>query len=317
MKHTPESLAHRVIRSAVDWSSVGRTLAAYLASRFTYRSFEEWSERIRSGEITVNGVAAAPEYILQLHDIIEYRPGDLPEPEADLNYRIIYEDEFLWVIDKPGNLCVHPSGPFFRHTLWHLLSSRYGEVHLVNRLDRETSGLLLAARDARTAAKLGRPDYPIVKEYLVLVSGVFASAMDAVGRLVPDRLSAVRKKRRFIGDNESGSECEGESCRTRLFPERVGKKFSLVRAVLETGRMHQIRATMFSLGYPVVGDKLYGVDETIFLRLRDGKISAADREKLILDRQALHSARLSFPHPVTGEAMEFTTVPDFASFDLG
>ena len=315
MKHTPESLAHRVIRSAADWSSAGQTLTSFLASRFTYRSAPEWRQRIASGEITVNGKAADPEYRLVMHDIIEYRPGDLPEPEANCDYKIVYEDDALLVIDKPANLCVHPSGPFFRHTLWHLLSSRYGEIHLVNRLDRETSGLMLAAKDPQTAAKLARPGYPIGKEYLALVFGTFDHPVDAAGFLVPDRLSAVRKKRKFVrGDSpEAGN---GESCRTLLVPEKSGRRFSLVRAVLETGRMHQIRATLFSLGFPLVGDKLYGPDETIFLKLRDNLVSDADREKLILDRQALHSARLAFRHPVDGRELEFSTEPDFRSFPL-
>ena len=310
MKHTPESLAHRVIRSAVDWSSVGQTLVQFLASRFTYRSESEWRQRIASGEITVNGKPADPEYRLAMHDIIEYRPGDLPEPEADMNYKIVYEDGSLLVIDKPANLCVHPSGPFFRHTLWHLLSSRYGEIHLINRLDRETSGLMLAAKDTKTAAKLTSPGFRIGKEYLALVFGSFDHAIDAAGFLVPDRLSAVRKKRKFVFPDspEAGS---GESCRTLLRPEKSGKRFSLVRAMLETGRMHQIRATLFSLGFPLVGDKLYGPDESIFLKLRDNLVTDADREKLILDRQALHSARLAFRHPADGRELVFDSEPEF------
>ena len=315
MKHTPESLAHRVIRSAADWSSAGQMLVKFLASRFTYRSEPEWRQRIASGEITVNGKAADPEYRLAMHDIIEYRPGDLPEPEANCDYKIVYEDDALLVIDKPANLCVHPSGPFFRHTLWHLLSSRYGEIHLVNRLDRETSGLMLAAKDPQTAAKLARPGYPINKEYLALVFGTFDHPVDAAGFLVPDRLSAVRKKRKFVPEDSPEAK-NGESCRTILVPEKCGGRFTLVRAILETGRMHQIRATLFSLGFPLVGDKLYGPDETIFLKLRDNLVSDADREKLILDRQALHSARLAFRHPVDGRELEFSTEPDFRSFPL-
>lgn len=108
----PESLDRRVIRTSVDWSGSGIALDIYLAGRFTYRSLEEWRDRIRGGEILLNGELSAPDRILALHDRIEYFPGDLPEPEADLRYRIAYEDEELLVVDKSGNLCVHPSGPF-------------------------------------------------------------------------------------------------------------------------------------------------------------------------------------------------------------
>ena len=96
-------------------------LASFLASRFTYRTREEWCERIAKGEIKINGKEAQPDAILNLHDLIEYIPQDIAEPPADLNYSIIHEDDNVIVINKPGNLCVHPSGPFFKHTLWHLL----------------------------------------------------------------------------------------------------------------------------------------------------------------------------------------------------
>ena len=114
LKQQFDSLERRVIRSSIDWSGAGLALDQFLAGRFTYRSLEEWRERIRTGEILLNGALAEPDRRLELHDSVEYFPGDLPEPEADLNYRIAYEDETLLVIDKPGNLCVHPSGICFR-----------------------------------------------------------------------------------------------------------------------------------------------------------------------------------------------------------
>ena len=304
LKRQFDSLERRVIRSSIDWSGAGLTLEQFLAGRFTYRSLEEWRERIRTGEILLNGILAEPDQRLELHDSVEYFPGDLPEPEADLNYRIAYEDETLMVIDKPGNLCVHPSGPFFRHTLWHLLSTRFGEIHLVNRLDRETSGLLIVAKNSAAAAKLGRRGWPVRKEYLALVSGRFEQEVDAAGFLVPDTESVVRKKRRFVaGERPPAGAVHPESVRTLLAPEEIGERFSLVRATPVTGRLHQIRATLFSLGFPLVGDKLYGVEERFFLKLRSGELSEADREKLILPRQALHSTLLEFRHPVSGEVV--------------
>ena len=198
MKEEYENLERRVIRSSVDWSGAGFTLAEYLAGRFTYRAIDEWRDRIAAGEIMLNGELSDPERRLELHDRIEYFPADIAEPEADLDYRIAYEDDALLVVDKPGNLCVHPSGPFFKHTLWHLLSSKYGKIHLVNRLDRETSGLLVAAKNPKAAAKLGKPGWPMRKEYLALVFGNFADRIEAYGFLVPDLASVVRKKRRFV-----------------------------------------------------------------------------------------------------------------------
>lgn len=302
MKHPFEDLAHRVIRSSVDWSGNGLRLDDYLAARFTYRSCGEWRERIVRGEIMVNDAPARPEQLLALHDKLEYFPGDLPEPEAELSYRVAYEDEELLIVDKPGNLCVHPSGPFFRHTLWHLLCTKYGKIHLVNRLDRETSGLLIAAKNPKAAAKLGSPAWPVKKEYLALVFGRFSERIEAYGFLLRDTSSAVRKKRRFVfGSRPPEGALEVESARTVLIPELCGTKGSLVRALPETGRLHQIRATLFSLGYPLFGDKLYGPDDSLYCKLRAGGITAEDYAKLIVPRQALHSAKLEMRHPTTNE----------------
>ncbi len=303
------NLERRIIRSAVDWSSAGLTLIDFLAGRFTYRSAEEWLARISSGEIMINGALSAPEYVLRLHDKVEYFPSDIAEPEADLNWQCVYEDDALLVIDKPGNLCMHPAGPFFRHTLWHSLCSKYGGIHFVSRLDRETSGLLIACRNGADAARLSRPPHP-EKHYQVLVEGDFPEEKDAAGFLISDAGSPVRKKRRFVPGDYPPSGADGiERAHTSFRLLMRGNGFSLVEAVPHTGRMHQIRATCFSLGFPVVGDKLYGPDDGIYLRLRRGEISAADRAALRIPRQALHSAYLKFRHPVSGETMEFTSPP--------
>ena len=218
----PESLDRRVIRTSVDWSGSGIALDIYLAGRFTYRSLEEWRDRIRGGEILLNGELSAPDRILALHDRIEYFPGDLPEPEADLRYRIAYEDEELLVVDKSGNLCVHPSGPFFRHTLWHLLCSKYGRIYLVNRLDRETSGLLIAAKNPRTAAKLGRPGWLIRKEYLALVFGRFDTPVAA--------LASTAKRRTWLNTMEDFLlwRARPDGALLELLPEALKEKRALV-----------------------------------------------------------------------------------------
>ena len=290
----------RIVRCAADWSSVSLPLVRFLAGRFTYRDLDGWRERIVSGEITVNGAKVSPEYPLAMHDVIEYRPADIVEPEADLDYRVAYEDEALLIVDKPGNLCVHPSGPFFRNTLWYLLTAKYGEIHLLSRLDRETSGLLAVAKEKSIARRMSRAR--AVKEYLAVVHGAFDRETEAAGWLVDDTASAIRKKRRFVAELTEGA-IRPERAATRLTPERIGAEFSLVRAFPETGRMHQIRATLFSLGFPVAGDKLYGLDELCYLKLRRGELTDADRAQLRIGRQALHSARLTLTHPLSGEEL--------------
>ncbi len=292
----------RIIRTSVDWSCTGMSLLQFLSGRFTYRSADEWAERIRGNEITLNGKTVAPEYILQMHDCIEYHPQDIPEPPARKDFRIVYEDDDILVIDKPGNLCVHPSGPFYQNTLWYLLRQNYPHIHFVNRLDRETSGLLLAAKSPEAARKIAETDAVSNKTYLAIVHGNFTEKIDASGFLVSAN-SVVRKKRHFIMENPE--ELTGETSVTYLSPEKSGANFSLVRAVLGTGRTHQIRATLCSLGFPLVGDKLYGLNENFFLKQKSEDFTPEELAQLILRRQALHSTSFTFKHPASGETMEF------------
>ena len=308
MKHTPQSLERRKVRSAIDWSCCGQTLLNYLVSRFSYRDSAAWRQVIESGEITVNGRQEPPEKILQLHDQVEYQPKELPEPPAEMHYKVVYEDRDLLVIDKPGNLCVHPAGPFFKHTLWHMLCSKYGEIHFINRLDRETSGLMIAAKNKETAAKFTGKERIRKKVYTVLVHGFFDKSVLARGFLAKDYNSSIRKKRHFHLTEPQGP-CE--SAETLLEPLKSNGGFSLVRATLFTGRMHQIRATLCSLGYPVAGDKLYGPDEELYLKQKTDSITENDWKKLIFKRQALHASQLIFEHPVTGEELAFESPADF------
>ena len=293
----------RIIRTSVDWSNTGMVLVQFLAGRFTYRTLDEWSERIKSGEITLNGKPVSPEYLLQMHDCIEYHPQDIPEPPARKDYRIVFEDESILVIDKPGNLCVHPSGPFYQNTLWYLLRQNYPHIHFVNRLDRETSGLLLAAKSPDAARKIAENDAVSNKSYLAIVHGCFTGNIDASGFLVSAN-SLVRKKRRFIKENPEN--LPGETSITYLSPEKSGENFSLVRAVLGTGRTHQIRATLYSLGFPLVGDKLYGVNENFFLKQKSEDFTPEELAQLILKRQALHAESFTLHHFATGEKMHFS-----------
>ncbi len=294
-----DALKQRVISTRISRNrGAGWTLLDYLAARFTYRDRDGWRERIAAGELRINGVTAPPERVLAEGELLSYHPGDLPEPPVDLTWRVVYEDEHFRIIDKSGNLPVHPAGPFYRHTLWFELRRAFGGIHLVNRLDRETSGLLLVAGHAEAARRLSRT--VCRKEYLALVFGAFTDPVEAEGMLLPDSGSAVRKKRRFVFAGTAASEGRGEFAATRLEPVAVRADVSLVRALPRTGRLHQIRATLCSLGFPLLGDKLYGPDERIYLKIRENRIDAADRALLRMPRQALHAASLTFRHPFTG-----------------
>jgi len=311
--------------TAINQSDAGTILLDWLVARFTYCSQAAWEGFIASGELTVNGRPCEAARILSPGDLVRFAPSAQEEPPVDQGYTIIREDPDWLVVDKPPNLPCHPGGRFFMHTLWYLLRQDYGTVHFIGRLDRETSGLVLIARHPQEARRLQhlQAENRILKTYLVLVHGDFPPSLIAKGYLYPDASSRARKKRRYIGiaaDKDSGTHMDAladdaapgaESCETRFsLVERSGG-LSLVRASLITGRTHQIRATLCSLGFPVVGDKLYGLDEGFFLRFVEGTLSEADRNRLILDHQALHAERLEFTDR-TGELVRLESPPHFS-----
>lgn len=293
----------RRVRADIRSFEAGKTLIDLLSDRFTYQDRRAWGRMIDRGKVFVNGCRTGAGRVLRAGDRLVCDMGDLPEPTVDVNWRVLYEDEALLAVDKPGNLPCHPGGRYFRNTLWSALGRRMRieNVRFINRLDRETSGVVVIAKTRADAAACqeawgaGR----VRKRYAVIAEGAnFPEAVDATGRLVLDTNGPVRKKRRFA----TGSG-DGMPCRTRFFRIGTENGMTLVMALPETGRMHQIRATLWSLGFPVTGDKLYGVDAALFLRFIEDRLSAADRARLRIDRQALHAAELVFPHPRTGRIM--------------
>ena len=112
-------IATRIDRRCHNWSVI-----QLLTTRFTYRDEAGWRERLAAGEFTIDGKTASPEDILQEGMTLQYHPSDLQEPEVDLRYSVCYEDDALLVIDKSGDLPVHPAGVFYYHTLWYLLAEK-------------------------------------------------------------------------------------------------------------------------------------------------------------------------------------------------
>lgn len=293
--------AGRRVATRIAAEEAGNRLDAWLAGRFTYHTRSRWQQVIGAGRITVNGAPARPACRLRAGDEIRFAVDDLAEPPVDDRVAVLREDSWFLAVDKPAPLPCHPAGPFFRHTLWHLLRERFGEVHLVNRLDRETSGIVLVARSPEAAAALAASG--LRKRYLAIVEGRFPEACAAVGHLVADGGCEVRKRRRFLPAGTVAPDplpADAETSRTRFRRLGTDGTLSLVEAELETGRTHQIRATLLALGHPLVGDKLYGPDPGIFLRFAQDRLTPDDQVRLRLPRQALHAHRLDFAHPGDG-----------------
>lgn len=291
----------------------GQRMLDFLASRFTYRSRDEWQQELLAHRFLLNGGQALnPQTLLQAGDRLIYLLPEIVEPPVDTNYAVLYEDADLLAVDKPSNLPCHPGGRYFQHTLWALLREKHGlkSPCLINRLDRETSGIVLIAKNKKTARHCNQQfaECRVHKSYLVLVEGEFpASGQEAQGCLALDPVSAIRKKVRFYPAGVEGDlpPVTAQACSTSVQRLHYANSLSLLRAKPRTGRCHQIRATLLSLGFPVVGDKLYGLDEQFFLRFQQDRLTGSDHKRLRLHRQALHAELLGLQHPSSGSELEF------------
>ena len=232
-------------------------------------------------------------------------PQELPCPR---HFVVIHEDARVRVIDKPALLPVHASAKFYFNTLTRVISERYPdepEQQIVHRLDRETSGCLVIARDKEAAATLKQAwehKTSVDKQYLAVVRGTPPWPATGEATLVLDsplRLSQPTDPTR-LPNVRMLPDATGLAAITKVSVERAGATYSLVRCHLITGRQHQIRAHLAHAGFPIVGDKLYGHGDDAFIRYCDEGLVPELAALFVLPRHALHAARVTFPHPEGG-----------------
>ncbi len=213
---------------------------------------------------------------------------------------IVHEDERLLVVAKPGDVVCHPSkaGPWSSLVGATREYTQLPTMHLIFRLDRETSGLVVLAKDARMASQLQRAmqERTVGKVYLAVLTGELAAPVTVNQPIGDDRTSPV-----FI---KSAVSEEGQASVTHFAPLAVGRGFTLARVVTETGRKHQIRVHAHWLGHPLVGDKIYGPDALCYLEFIDHGWTPELAVKLLLPRQALHCAEIDLR--ATGVEQVFT-----------
>jgi len=279
----------RMIESAVPAEFAGLRLDLYLSKRFSYLSRTAWQREIESGRVLLNGLVM---FNVKKHvsegDRVLYNPPSLEEPEVDFNYSLIFENDNYIVVNKTGNLPVHPAGIFFKNTLVISLEEKTGiKFFPVHRLDRETSGAILLGKSAEAASSVQKKFSNVSKEYIAVVRGVPEGSFSVDVPIGPARNSLIKKKREAYHG-------AAETALTHFERLSTAGDYSLVKAVLVTGRMHQIRVHLKYAGHPIVGDKMYSDDETIYLDYVESGLTPEIISRAGFHRCALHSSVIIF-----------------------
>ena len=281
----------RIITYVIDTTSAGLRIEQYLRRRgYSYQNLTQLKKMHES--ILLNGVWSYMRTSLKDGDILTVHIQETESspniPPVKLPLDIVYEDEDIIVVNKPAGMPVHPSLNNYENSLANALMYYYQEqgkpfiFRCTNRLDRDTSGLTVVARHMVSSSILSGLGvrHEITREYLAVVRGTLNPPKGTIDAPIGRTGSSLIERKI---DFEKG---EHAVTHYRVVEEKNGH--SLVSLILETGRTHQIRVHMKYIGHPLVGDYLYNPDMEY------------------ITRQALHSYRLSFTHPITGESMEFT-----------
>ncbi len=287
----------------IDAGKSGKRLDVFLAEENSDLTRSRIQKLISEGNITVNGQQTKSNYKLRTGDSVEIvlpPPKDAQIKAENIPLDIVYEDEYMLVVNKPQGMVVHPAAGNTEGTLVNALmahcgdnlSGINGEIRpgILHRIDKDTSGLLLVAKDDRAHLGLSGQikEHSLTREYTALVHGRIkedSGTIDApIGRDEKDR-----KKMTITQKNSRNAV-------THFFVTERFDKYTLVRCRLETGRTHQIRVHMSKNGHPIVGDPVYG----------------RKKEEFKLNGQLLHARKVGYIHPVLGEYMEFEReIPDY------
>lgn len=258
--------------------------------------------QIDSGKVLVNGTKQKAGFLIKNDDKIDLSfTKDVLELNAEpenIPLEIVYEDDDFAIINKPQGMVVHPAPGAYNHTLvnallFHFehLSGENGSIRpgIVHRIDKDTSGLLVVAKNDKAHASLAAQiaEHSCFRHYLALLEGNLKDDSGTVETFIA-RDSKDRKKM-AVSDT-------GKKAITHYYVKERFNNYCLVEFILETGRTHQIRVHSKFLGHPIVGDKTYGIKN----------------QKFNLDGQLLHAYKLELTHPTTGKRMEFSVkLPDY------
>lgn len=309
-----------MLQSRTPPEARGLTLATWLARRFSYLDEAAWRTEIAAGRVVRNGEQAGADDVLAAGDAIAYRPAPAA-PRAGASVDVVHDDPDFCVVDKPPFLVVQHAGAFAQNTFVPELAARFaarGEavtLEPVHRLDRETSGLLLLAKNPAAARALQQQfEQGLVgKEYRAIVHGIVASDAQIVdAKIGRDPRSRIAVRRAVVAADAP----RAQAARTAITVVQRFAAHSVVGCVPHTGRTHQLRVHLAHIGHPIVGDKLYGRSDDeyeAYVRHMKQNGDPAWDGRLGAPRHMLHACRLSLAHPRTGArlAWELPDPPDW------
>lgn len=287
-----------------------RRIDRYLASRLPDYSRTFLQKLVKEGAVLVNGRTVKSSYDIQKGDFISVRVPVLEESKIvpeDIPIDIVYEDDYLMLINKPYDMVVHPAGRHHCGTVVNALAFHCQNLSQVNgplkagivhRLDRDTSGIMLTIKSDAVHSQIAMQfeKRSVRKEYLAVVEGELMFDSDEISLPIARHIIDSQKMavRHDIGK---------EAVSVYEVIERF-RGYTLVKVMPKTGRTHQIRVHMRAIGHPVVADFMYSSQESCYLSDLLQK-KREEGELPIIDRQALHAHRLEFFHPIHNKKMEF------------
>jgi len=289
-------------------------LDIYLTNSVENATRSKVQKLIEAHLVTVNGKFVKPSYPVQPGDIIEAVHPITPRPEEtepeEIPLDIIFEDEYLIVVNKPAGMVAHPAYANYTGTLVNALLhhtaklsnvNEPGRPGIVHRIDKNTSGLLVVAKDDWTHARLAAQfsKHTIEREYQAIVWGILKNRKGEINFNIA-RSKSDRKK-------FAASETEGKKALTYYEVIEEFEFTSLIKLNLKTGRTHQIRVHLSAVNHPVFGDETYGGTKVVYGSSLPKIKSRVENLLKIMPRQALHAKTLGFKHPHTNEFMRFDT----------
>lgn len=280
----------------ISGEDAGQRLDAFLANFDDSKTRSMYKKLIEEGYISVNGSAAKPSYKLNQGDIIEIREKESKRFEKmDMDIKVLYEDDYIAIIDKPRGLIVHPTNDedislvnFLLYRFASLSDIDEARPGIIHRLDKDTSGLIIIAKNNEAHEKMKElfKSREIYKEYITIAVGNFKDEVTLIDKGI--MRDPIKKIKMCASD-------EGKRAISEIHLLKQNDDYSYLKVIIKTGRTHQIRVHLAYLNHPVLGDRTYGY-----------------RGKIKMDGQVLHCRKVSFIHPITNNLITIESeVPEY------